>query len=247
MAQNGSGFEIGAGLKLSNPAIAVGGLVVLGVVSAHLISNILNGPKKRALNVEAKTSPATMHEAMFGEIQAMATDPSMVDRNADRVNEAIKQRRDYMKSLKEKLNRGEIGYQQLSDALQQHASDVMEQLEIPQNPHQASVHPDSLNLFKEHRRHHLTSKFAVPGGLMLDPEERAFIEHQKMAYSYQGTEQDRQATKDIIKDQIIAQRLAELRARQRERQEANLRRFIQSDEEHDRDVMSKIERRRAGL
>ena len=242
----GDAIQIGAGLKVSDPAVGVVGLVALGAIGAHLVTSILSGPKRRALTVAHKTSTPSIHEAMFGEIQAMATDPGIVNRNADRVNEALKQRRDYIKTLREKVNSGLITQQQFVEGIQQHASDVMDQLEIPQGPHPASHHPDHMKLWKNFRASQLQQDLATPGGLILDPEERAFVEHQQMAYPAQVDQTNELALREATKKQMEAQRLEVLRRNLRNEQDFR-RAVIQRDAAQDAFVRGINERKRAGV
>ena len=246
MATNGTGQGFGFGLNVSNAAIGVGGLVVLGAIGAHLISNIWAGPKKRALTVAHKTSEPTMMETMFAEAQAMATDPTVVGRNADRVAEAVKQRRDYIKTLRDKLHSGQISHQHFAHAMQQHASDVLDQLGIAQNPHPTSLPSDSIQLFKNQRIGGMTDRFAVPGGMILDPEERAWLEHQTMSYQGSADESTRFHLQETARKQAEEARLAALRLRWRERQ-AGRQVMIQADQEADALVQGLNERRRAGM
>lgn len=239
---NGAGFEIGAGLKISNPAIGIGGLVLIGAIGAHLISGIF--AKNRVMTVEHKTSLPSIHEAMFGEVRAMATDPTMVDRNADRVNEALKQRRDYIKTLREKVKNGQISHQQFASAIQQHSSDVLDQLGMPQNPHPSSFHQDGVNWFKQHRISQLQKDFAAPGGLLLDPEEQAYVEHQLLSYP---AETNRFALKEAVKKQAENARLTLLRQKRREHQLAMQQALIQRDSAQDALVQNIHERERAGV
>lgn len=241
----GDAIQIGAGLKVSDPAVGVVGLVALGAIGAHLISSILS-PKRRALKVAEKTSTPSIHEAMFSEIEAMASDPGMVGRNADRVNEALKQRRDYIKTLREKVNSGHISHQNFAEAIQQHASDVMDQLGIPQSPHPSALHPDYMKNYKSHRVSQIMQDMAVPGGLILDPEEKAFVEHQQMSYPAQVDNTKRFALNEAAKLQAENARLNLLRQRIRNSQ-AHRQAIIQRDLAQDAFVQGIHERQKAGV
>lgn len=242
---NGEAFQIAGGLKVSNAAIGVGGLVMLGAIGAHLITSVLTGKKQRAETVAVKTSTPSIHEAMFGEAQAMATDPTVVDRNADRVNEALKQRRDYIQILRQKVQNGQIDLSQFTDAIQQHSSDVLDQLGIAQNPHHSAVHPEHVKAHKQFRQHKLMDQFTVPGGMILDPEEKSYVEHLKMKYSYPG-ETERFAAREAALKQAEQTRLNMLRQRYRE-QQAHLQAIIQRDIAQDAFVQGIHERKKAGV
>ncbi len=206
------------GIEISNSVVAIVGTVALVGIGAHLLGKWLAPKPDHAIHVARQTDEPTIYEAMYGEAVATATHPETVHRNADRVHAAIRQRSPRIQELVGRAHRGDIGPDQVAEGVRANVHDVLDQLEIPSNPHPSAASPELIRLFHNQRQHHLTNRFAVPGGLILDPYERRYLEHQSMALVGETDPQMRVMLADRQRQAKDRQRLAGLRQHQAHRQ-----------------------------
>lgn len=210
---NGGGPGFAFGFGLSNVAVAVIGSVAIGAIGAHLLQSIF-APKPRhytpVFNTERES--IDMADTLFGEVLANTSHPSSVTQNADRVHTAIKQRLPRIKYLLDRKHRGEIGSHKIAEGIHNNAQDIIDELGIPSNPHPAAMSPNVLDDIKRARKHDLANVNVPPGGLILNPFERRYADHQAM--SYQGITDPvmKVHRKEQINKARQLQRLQELRA-----------------------------------
>lgn len=231
--KNGNGERRGgAGVVfgVSNDVVAIiGGVAIIGI-GAHLVNSLLR-PKQRAFDIEHKTDEPTLMEAMYGEITASASHPEQVHSNQDRVQAAIKQRIPRMQHLAQKAKDGVIGPDKVAEGIHNNARDVLEQLEIPSQPHPTSAPPALVELFKNQRKEHLTNRYNVPGGLILDPYERRWLEKEAMSYQATTDPVDRVARRDAARDAAEAARLARIREAHADRQQYIAARYMEEQQD----------------
>lgn len=207
------------GIEISNSTIAIVGTVALFGIGAHLLGQWL-APRKEhhAIHVARQTEEPTIFEAMYGEAVATASHPESVHRNADRVHAAIRQRTPRIQELISRAHNGDIGPDKVAEGVRNNVQDVMDQLEIPTNPHPSAASPELIKLFNNQRQHHLTNHFAVPGGLILDPYERRYLDHQAMALAAQTDPQARVLANESARQARDTARLGALRQHHAQRQ-----------------------------
>jgi hypothetical protein len=219
LASRDTSIGSSAGIEISNSTIAIVGTVALFGIGAHLLGKWLAPrPQQHAVHVARQTEEPTIFEAMYGEAVATASHPETVHRNADRVQAAIKQRTPRIQQLVSRAHNGDIGPDKVAEGVRNNVQDVMDQLEIPTDPHPSAASPELKTLFEAQRQSHLTHQFNVPGGLILDPSERRWLDHQAMSYAVTRDPQARVVARDAARDAREAARLGALRQRQAQRQ-----------------------------
>lgn len=221
---NGNGHK-GAGVVfgVSNDVVAIiGGVAIIGI-GAHLLGEILK-PRPQFSHTSNLGSGGgetpTLIESMYAECADSATHPEQVHRNKDRVLAAIKQRIPRLQTLTERYAKGKIGRDKIGQGIQRNARDVLDQLEIPSEPHPSAAPPALVRLFEEQRQHHMSRQYHHPGQLILNGAERKYYENEAMSYAVTTDPVERQRKKDNIKAQAEMQRLAALRAAHAARQAA---------------------------
>lgn len=215
--RNGAGVVFG----ISNEVVAIiGGVAIIGI-GAHLLGSWLKpkpAPIVETIRSGPNETPPTVIDAMYGEIANNATNPNQVHANRDRVHAGIKQRMPRLQQLSERFSKGEIGPHKLAQGIHRNASEVMEDLGIPQGPHPASASPILVKLFQKQREELTAGRYHHPGDLILNTPERRYLEHQAMSYAATTDPVQRQIKKDQIQDARHAARLAALQQMHAQRQ-----------------------------
>ena len=93
------------------------------------------------------------------------------------------QRAPHIKELIMKGHNGQYGPGKMAEGVQNMAEDILLQFDIPSRPHDSAANPRLVQLFKNQRREGINYRYAVPGGLVLDPAERQYLDKEIMSYA----------------------------------------------------------------
>ena len=183
---------LGVGASASNTAVAVGGTVLLALIGGHLITKLAEEHhhkqwrKQRPHHVVGVMNHRHVMDSIYDECLNSASHPHTVHRNRDRIYHAMHQRAPHIKELIMKGHNGQYGPGKMAEGVQNMAEDILLQFDIPSRPHDSAANPRLVQLFKNQRREGINYRYAVPGGLVLDPAERQYLDKEIMSYAGEG-------------------------------------------------------------
>lgn len=232
--KNGNGgSRAGVVFGVSNEVIGIiGGVAIIGI-GAHLLGEWLRPKQHFSRDMGSGGEKPVIVDAMYGECAAAATHPDQVHRNKDRVMASIKQRIPRLQQLVERHGNDPM---KLAEGIHRNARDVLEDMEIPSQPHPSAAPPELVRLFQAQRQDNMARDYHYPGQLIIDPAERSYLENEAMSYAVTTDPVQRFRKKEELRDMAEIQRLAYLRQKYAERHAY----IQQKDIEHLQDKAERI-------
>lgn len=181
----------GIGFGISNEAVAVAGAVGLALIGGYVVSNVAHElihkkywhGKHRANYIHGIMSHRHVMDSIYDECLNSASHPRTVHQNRDRIYRAIHQRAPHVKELVMKGHNGVYGPHKMAEGIQNMSEDILMQFDIPQKPHESAANPRLVQAFKNQRRNDINYRYSVPGGLVLDPHERQYLDKEILSYA----------------------------------------------------------------
>lgn len=184
---------VGIGAQASTGAVAVVGTVALALIGGHLISEAIHHHHKKQYWRHHRRQALHPHhgvmshrhvmDSIYNECIMSASHPATVHKNRDRIYRAIHQRAPHVKELLLKGHSGRYGPHRMAEGIQNMSEDILSQFEIPQRPHESAANPRLVQAFKNQRHNDINYRYSVPGGLVLDPYERQYLDKEILSYA----------------------------------------------------------------
>lgn len=196
MADN-VGVGVGASVGVSNTVFAVGGTVLLALIGGHVITQLANANRKkhywkhRPHHWKGIMSHRHIMDEIYHECLQRCSHPMTVHKNRDRIYRAIHQRAPHVKELIMKAHNGKYGPHKMAEGIQNMSEDILVQFDIPQKPHESAANPRLVQLFENQRHNDINYRYSIPGGLVLDPYERQYLDKEVLSYAGESGGGDR--------------------------------------------------------
>jgi len=157
-----SGVTAIGGLGVSNGALLVGGLTLIGLTTLALIGGKRN--MKMAMATQA-ISQEGVEDMLFAAVLDSADIPATVMRNEDRVREAIKAMKPTLSDLIKQYTDGRMDYQELKQEIVAMSALIHEQLDIPVRAGaDKKFHPNYENFPRKYGHRNKSTKMINHGG-----------------------------------------------------------------------------------
>lgn len=193
--------EVGVGFGISNTAVGVAGAVALALIGGYTITKLAKENMEKhywrgrhhgihhAHQWQGVMSHRHIMDSIYNECVMNASHPETVHKNRDRIYRAIHQRAPHVKELIMKGHKGEYGPGKMAEGIQNMSEDILLQFDIPQKPHESAANPRLVQLFKNQRHNDINYRYSIPGGLVLDPYERQYLDKEILSYAGEGSEE----------------------------------------------------------